>query len=116
MTSWVVIVAVNLGLIASAFWLRRRPRRVLGRLALACGVLLVGSVIIGTGIGLRAGLGAAGGEPGDPSQKATMLSVGISEAANCAASGIATFFLPALAALILFLRSPKDPPPHDEGG
>jgi hypothetical protein len=104
---WVLIIGFNTGLIAYAFWLRRRERArtLLRRLVLACGATLLLSGVFGVIIGLRAAFGAVGGESFEPSQKARILAEGISEAMNCTAFGVVAFFLPTLVSLVLFLRA-----------
>src|SRR6266540_89830 len=87
---WVLLLALNVGLLACVLRLRRHPRArlLLGRFVLLCGGLLIASTFVGVGIGLHAGTNSVGGEAIDPSQKARILAETISEAMNCTAFAV----------------------------
>lgn len=109
MIAWLVMVALDVGLVVVAVRSARRdrPRARLRRLALAYLALLVASSVVGVAIGVRAAFSAVGGEAVDPSQKARVLGQGIAEAMNGTAFGVGSFFIPMVVAFVLFLRSPK---------
>lgn len=106
---WLAVLALNAGLLACVLRLRRRPRarRSLRRFAIACGSLLLGSLLLGAWLGLRGVLPALDGELSDPAQKARALGEAISEAMNCSAFGLFGLLLPTLAAWVLCLRAGK---------
>src|SRR5262245_20311136 len=107
MIGWIVVAAINLAIIAFVFRARRRPqpRKALGRLMYLCiglfVALEVGGVIWGLGRML------AGVSTVDPTKKALVLAVGISETLNCMAFGFVVLFVPTLFAVVMFLRTPR---------
>jgi len=71
---------------------------------------LFGALLLSTGLGVGIGVYstfAATRADIDTTEKARMLGEGISEAMNCTAFGVASFTLPSLVALALFLRAPQ---------
>ena len=67
--------------------------------------------VLGGGLGVAFGaikaFGAIGGESVDPSQRAQILAEGISEAMNCAASGLVTGPLPIAALIAIAMRTKR---------
>ena len=85
-----------------------RPRRGLGRLAVAYGALLAVSSFLGIGAGLLVMMDPFAGETFDPSQGA-LTALGISEPVSFAATGVTVFLLPVIAVLVMFRRSHDGP-------
>jgi hypothetical protein len=111
---WVVVAAINCGLVASVVRARRggEPRKRVRRLAWICVSLLLASAGIGVIIGLASAI-AAVTRMGDPSQKARVLAEGISEAINLTAFAILAFFAPAVISIVVLFRTPEVDEPTD---
>jgi hypothetical protein len=115
MLGWVLVVALNAALTAIVVRAAGRPApsRALRRAMLGSVVLLVLGVAAGVIWGLGRSFAAVSDASVEPSQKARILAEGISETMNCAAFGFVVLFLPTLLAIVLYLRSRKEAPPHD---
>jgi hypothetical protein len=115
MIGWLVVVAVNAALMASAVRARRRPRprSALRRVAYVCVTMLLVAVAAGVIWGLGRAMAAVSSPSLDPSQKARVLAEGISETMNLMAFGFGLLVLPTLFAFVLLARAPKDEEAHD---
>jgi hypothetical protein len=96
---------LNIGAMDAVLIANRHPnrRRLVGRLALALGTLLLVSGPVGIASGIF-GQGDIGGELVDASQRARISLETISEFMNCVAFAVLAFGIPAVTAFVLFLR------------
>jgi hypothetical protein len=108
---WIAILLWNVVAVTALLAVRRRPgaKQLLGRLALAFALLLLGSGPAGLVIALVTTRSSAGA-PVDPADKARVLGQTIAEVMNCAAFAVVSFTLPAIVALVCFLRARRVDP------
>jgi hypothetical protein len=109
MLPWKFEAVINVALLGLALWVRRRhrPGRALGWLAIVYAVLLVVSSFVGVVVGVIVEMDPFAGETFDPPQGA-LTALGIPESVSCAVTGVVTFLLPTIAALVMFRRSHHD--------